>query len=125
MKPQQVLQINDVIFTPREIDIISCITNVRGVKKIANILGISPRTVEGHIRNILTKTSSNSQEDIKDFVERSTELILIKQRYADLLMNKLFLSQDLPSSSKILHIFRICIRVIVLLLYRFYKKSKL
>lgn len=47
MNLQQINQINDVIFTPREIDVIACIINVRGVKKIADILGISHRTVEG------------------------------------------------------------------------------
>jgi DNA-binding CsgD family transcriptional regulator len=90
---QQINQINGIIFTAREIDIISCILNVRGSKKIADILSISPRTVEGHIKNILTKIASNSQESIKDFVERSPQLILVKRHYIDLLINRLFLSQ--------------------------------
>lgn len=93
MNLQQISQINDVIFTPREIDVIACIINVRRVKKIADILGISPRTVEGYIKTILRKISSNSQEGIKDFVEKSSQLVLIKQHYIDLLINKLFLSQ--------------------------------
>ena len=93
MNLQQINQINDVIFTPREIDVIACIINVRGVKKIADILGISHRTVEGYIKTILRKISSNSQEGIKDFVEKSSQLVLIKQHYIDLLINKLFLSQ--------------------------------
>ena len=93
MNLQQISQINDVIFTPREIDVIACIINVRGVKKIADILGISHRTVEGYIKTILRKISSNSQEGIKDFVEKSSQLVLIKQHYIDLLINKLFLSQ--------------------------------
>ena len=93
MNLQQISQINDVIFNPREIDVIACIINVRGVKKIADILGISHRTVEGYIKTILRKISSNSQEGIKDFVEKSSQLVLIKQHYIDLLINKLFLSQ--------------------------------
>lgn len=101
MKSQQIFQINDIIFTPREIDIISCIINVRGVKKIADILSISPRTVECYVKNILTKISSNSQEGIKDFVERSAELILAKQHYTDLLINKLFLSQLAKVAAKL------------------------
>ena len=71
MNFQEISQINSIIFTPREIDIISCIIHVRGVKKIASILNISPRTVEGYIKNISMKISSNSQEGIKDFVEKS------------------------------------------------------
>ena len=93
MNPQRVSQINNIIFTPREIDVIACIINVRGVKKIGDILGISHRTVESYIKTILRKISSNSQEAIKDFVEKSSELVLLKQHYIDLLINKLFLSQ--------------------------------
>ncbi|WP_106874782.1 tetratricopeptide repeat protein [Candidatus Phycorickettsia trachydisci] len=101
MKAQQISQINGIIFTPREVDIISCITNVRGMKKIADILGISPRTVEGYVKNILTKISSNSQESIKDFVERSSGLLLIRQHYIDLLINKLFLSELAKLAAKL------------------------
>lgn len=88
-----ILKINDITFTPREIDVIASIVNVRGVKKIADILSISPRTVEGHIKNILRKISSNSQESIKDFVEKSEYLGLIKQRYVDLLRHQLLTQQ--------------------------------
>jgi tetratricopeptide (TPR) repeat protein/DNA-binding CsgD family transcriptional regulator len=93
MTAEKLSQINNIIFTPREIDVIACIINVRGVKKIADILGISHRTVESYIKTILRKISSNSQEAIKDFVEKSSELVLLKQHYTDLLINKLFLSQ--------------------------------
>jgi hypothetical protein len=34
MNLQQINQINNIIFTPREIDVIACIINVRGVKKL-------------------------------------------------------------------------------------------
>jgi len=87
---QNIETIEEIYFTPREIDIISCITNVRGIKKIAQILSISPRTVEGHIQNILLKISSNSQESIKDFIEKSEELPLVKQHYLDLIINSFF-----------------------------------
>jgi tetratricopeptide (TPR) repeat protein len=90
---QNIETIEEIYFTPREIDIISCITNVRGIKKIAQILSISPRTVEGHIQNILLKISSNSQESIKDFIEKSEELPLVKQHYLDLIINSFFEQQ--------------------------------
>jgi len=93
MIAEKLNQINNIIFTSREIDVIACIVNVRGVKKIGDILGISHRTVETYIKIILRKISSNSQEAIKDFVEKSSELVLLKQHYMDLLINKLFLSQ--------------------------------
>lgn len=90
---QNIKSINDIPFTSREIDVISCIINIRGTKKIAVILDISPRTVEGHIQNILLKTSLNSQERIKDFIENSNELLLIKQRYLDLIITSAFEEQ--------------------------------
>ena len=86
--------INGVYFTQREIEVISCILNVRGVKKIAAVLAISPRTVEGHIQNILLKLSCNSQESVKDFVERSEQILQINQYYLDLLITS-FLKQQL------------------------------
>lgn len=86
--------INGVYFTQREIEVISCILNVRGVKKIAAVLSISPRTVEGHIQNILLKLSCNSQESVKDFVERSEQILQINQYYLDLLITS-FLKQQL------------------------------
>ena len=49
-------------FTTKEIDVISCIVNARGIKKIAGLLILSPRTVEGHIQNIMLKLRCNSQK---------------------------------------------------------------
>ena len=63
--------INGINLTQREVDVISCIINIRGTKKIATILSISLRTVERHIHNIMLKSRCNSQEGIKDFVEKS------------------------------------------------------
>ena len=39
------MQIKGITFTERELDIIACIMHLKGSKKIAQILGISPRTV--------------------------------------------------------------------------------
>lgn len=86
-------QIHGIIFTMREIDIIACIMNIHGRKKIADILDISPRTVEVHIKNILVKIDGSSQDAIKDFVGRSDKLALIQQHYINLLLKKLFLVQ--------------------------------
>ena len=98
---RKIIKINNIIFTAREIDVIACIVSIRRVKKIASILSISHRTVEGHIQNILLKTSLNSQESIKDFVEESSELILIKRHYCDLLIQSVFEQQLKKISSKI------------------------
>lgn len=101
MTKEPLSKISNILFTSREIDVISCIVHLKGAKKIADILDISYRTVEGYIQNILTKTSSSSQERIKDFVESSEQLSLIKERYIELLINKLFLVKISNLSKKL------------------------
>ena len=75
------MQIKGIIFTEREADIIACVLHLKGAKKIAQILDISPRTIEGHIRNILHKMGVNSQGSIKEKVENSPEAHFFKRRY--------------------------------------------
>ena len=82
--------IGGIKLTSREIDVISCIVNSRGIKKIASLLLLSPRTVEGHIQNIMLKLRCNSQDGIIDFVEKSLEFKLIKDHYLNLLINSAF-----------------------------------
>lgn len=73
--------INQINFTFREAEIIACLLNVRGVKKIALLLNIAPKTVETHIRNINSKTNCSSQHDIIKFIENSGKLEIIKEFY--------------------------------------------
>ena len=63
------LKINNIEFTQREIDVITCIMHNRGEKKIAEILGISAKTVSTHIHNIMRKIQCGSREYIIDFIE--------------------------------------------------------
>lgn len=58
-------------FTKREIDILSFIISGRSSKRIGSILLISPRTVDNHMRNIMTKLDCHSREQIVEYVERS------------------------------------------------------
>ena len=87
------MHIGGIAFTFREVDIISCILNVRSTKKIAEILLIAPRTVETHTQNILLKIKGHSQEAIIDFIERSPEFKFIKNHYLDLLAQTIFEKQ--------------------------------
>lgn len=87
------MHIGGITFTLREIDIISCILNVRSAKKIAEILLIAPRTVETHTQNILLKIKGHSQEAIIDFIERAPEFKFIKNHYLDLLAQTIFEKQ--------------------------------
>ncbi|HJD59293.1 MAG TPA: tetratricopeptide repeat protein [Rickettsia endosymbiont of Omalisus fontisbellaquei] len=85
--------INDIYFTRREIDILSCIINTRKTKKIASILAISPRTVEGHIQNLMSKIKCNSQETIIDFVTKAENYEELQQNFFLLNIDNFFLEQ--------------------------------
>ena len=73
------MQIKGITFTEREADIIACIMHLKGAKKIAQILAVSPRTIEGHIQNILHKIGASSTENIKEEIEESSEIHFIKK----------------------------------------------
>lgn len=85
--------INNINFTNREIDIIACLLSGRSTKKIASLLFISHRTVENHIRNIMTKLECSSREHIIDFLEKTEQLPLFKTRYANILIKIKFESE--------------------------------
>ena len=84
------IQIKGVKFTEREADIIACIMHLKGSKKIGQILNISPRTIEGHIQNILHKIGVNSQENVKEKIEESSEIHFVKRRYIQIQIKSLF-----------------------------------
>lgn len=89
----QLETINNIVFTRREIDIIACILNLRSAKKMALFLSISPKTVKNHIRNIMIKLGCNSQENIIDFIEKSSKYVLMKKHYSILLIQFYFESE--------------------------------
>ena len=77
-------------FTNREVDILACVSQKRKEKKIAEILSISPRTVETHIVNIRTKLGCCSKDSLIDSIEKSDKILYLKNHYCNLLINKLF-----------------------------------
>ena len=83
-------EINGIKFTSREIDIISCVLNNRGNKKISAILSISHRTVDSHTYNIISKLSKNSREGIIDFIEKSGKLSYVRKYYFYLVIESAF-----------------------------------
>lgn len=90
--------INQISFTFREIDIITCLLHNRGEKKIAALLSISPRTVGAHTHNIMRKCGINSRDGIIDFIEKSASFQHCKQYYIYLVMQSKFeaIMQTLP-----------------------------
>jgi DNA-binding NarL/FixJ family response regulator len=77
----KIRKIKEILFTTREVEIISCLINGRGVKKIASLLLMSPKTVEVHIRNVMLKIDCNSREKIIDFIESSENHLAIRKCY--------------------------------------------
>lgn len=77
-------KINNIKLTRREIDIISCLLNGRSVKVISRFLPIKPKTIETHIRNIMTKLECSSRDGIIDFIEKSGTFSIIKEYYLSL-----------------------------------------
>jgi DNA-binding CsgD family transcriptional regulator len=55
---------NNILFSPREIQIIKLISRQYSSKEIAGILHLSPRTVEDHRKNIQKKTNSKNMVGI-------------------------------------------------------------
>lgn len=97
--------IHNVKFTPRQIDVISCIINAR-VKhqQIADILGIEITVVGAHIASIRERMrrASDKGNDILPFVESSPIYEGIKNHYKFLLANFEFekITKELSKDSK-------------------------
>ncbi|MGC0371992.1 MAG: hypothetical protein DGJ47_000696 [Rickettsiaceae bacterium] len=96
-------EISGIKFTLREVDIISCILNNRGEKKVAAALSISNRTVGVHTYNIMGKLRCNSKENIIDFVEKSGKLQYFHQYYFQLIVQSYFEKQLQKISALINH----------------------
>lgn len=82
--------INDVKFTLREVDVMACLINNRGEKKIASILDIAPRTVSTHVYNITNKLNCNSRDQIIDFIEATGQIAHFREYYLHLLLKHSF-----------------------------------
>lgn len=92
--------LQEIKFTRREIDVISCLVNARGTSKIASLLSISPKTIVTHIRNIMLKLECNSREGIIDFIERSHKLHILREYYSSL-MTEIEFEKSLKEISKL------------------------
>lgn len=84
-------KLNNMSFTTRELDVISCVMNGRTSKKaIAAMLLISPGTVATHIRNIMLKLHCNSLESIREIIEHSDQLSFLQDYYKHLLWQETY-----------------------------------
>lgn len=90
---QNLSNINGIYFTIREIDIIACVLNNRGNKKIAELLTISTKTVETHVHNICIKIQGSTRESIIDFVYKYRKQEEFKLFYHYMLVDVYFVQQ--------------------------------
>lgn len=116
--PPPITTVNSIKFSPREIDILACITGERKTKKIAISLSLSPRTVETYIRDIMIKLECNSRNGIIDFIEKSGEKSFLEYHYSNLLIQSEF-EKSLNEVAKLNHEELTCV-----LLYEEEEKSK-
>lgn len=109
--------IRGVDITPREIDTIACLLSGKGIKSIALLLSVSPRTIESHVRSIMVKIGCNSREGIIEFAEDSDQFNLFKEHYKRLLLGlslgkesslpeRILPSRNISFSKKIIEILR-------------------
>jgi len=104
-------EINGIKFSQREIDVIACLLNGRSTKKTASLLGLSPKTIETHMRNIMLKLDCNSRGSILDFIEKSNKYSFIKTYYTNILISYTFEEKLKTISKKIKPPFPSCLIV--------------
>ncbi len=86
------------ILTDREVDVAACLLNGRSVKRTALLLGISPKTVETYLRNLMLKLQCNSRDQLTDTIAEANLLQVFHQHYA------IVLGQDLQPRSKTVNV---------------------
>lgn len=92
--------LNDISFTQREVDVMACLLHMRGTSKIASLLNIASTTVFTHIQHVMEKLNRHSREEIIDFIEKSHNLVIMKQYYACLVIHTTF-EKSLRNSAKL------------------------
>lgn len=111
--------IDNITFTQRELDVMSCILCGRNTKSTSSFLSnlgkqISQRSVDTHIANIRRKVNASSRSSIIEFLEeRPHSYELIRQHYyflrrqieVDQLFKKKFFGLNLHSNKKVLILF--------------------
>lgn len=86
--------IKNVAYTPREVDVMSCIImGICDTKTIALMLALSNSTVEKHIQNIIKKMEVNSRKMILIILQNDKSYSFLKKHYT-LLKNKFVIEHN-------------------------------
>lgn len=92
----------DAVYSKREVEVLSFLCNGRSHKSIANFFNISSRTVETHVRNIVSKSGTVSVEKLIEVLTSSGDIKKLNTLYGNLLFEKEFnvFLQTLPKVRK-------------------------
>ncbi len=77
----QLKDVGGVKFTPRQIQIISFVLAGKPTKTMAQLLSISPKSVDFHLDQVMKKIGCHSRSQISSFVEKSNRLSLFQEYY--------------------------------------------
>ncbi len=92
-QPKLTKRFENIVFTRRELDVLSCIAAGCIIsKKIAQLLGTSPKTVETHIDHILKKIQRQKRRHIVSFIKEAG----LKQELNDI-YHRQFRSREVQS----------------------------
>lgn len=99
---EHLTEINGINFTPREVDVISCILNGK-TTEIAEFLSIGKRAVERYNADIRNKAGGLSNRgQVRNFIEKSSKLPILKHEYYFSLCLRLLFEEKLKELRKIL-----------------------
>jgi DNA-binding CsgD family transcriptional regulator len=76
------MHLKDFLTNP-EVDVAACLLNGASVKRTAMLLGVSPKTVEAHLCNLMLKLQCDSNDQLIDIVTEAGLLQVLHQHYVE------------------------------------------
>jgi DNA-binding CsgD family transcriptional regulator len=89
-----------VVLSPRESEVLACLVCGRSVKGAAALLGVTPKTVESHLRSLSMKTGCYAREALTAFARSRGIVPVLRDRY-DHLENPGSEEKDMASSTRV------------------------
>ena len=79
------ITLSGMVFSKREVEVLSFICSGRPHKVVAEALNLSVRTVETHVRNIVGKSGLGSMDRLLEHLTKSGDVHLLKKVYVHVL----------------------------------------
>ncbi len=101
-QPELTKRFNNIVFTPRELDILACMAVGMTIsKEIGQSLGTSPKTIETHIAHILTKIQRRKRHHIVSYIREEG----LQQELSDLYYRQIFSKEMAPQITRSFNFF--------------------